>query len=80
MHPCFVSAGFGTPRWYRPLAAADPAAWERWLADLAAVYGAQLQQHAEGHQQQQQLLLLQQSQPVLEQLADFTINLACAMR
>ncbi|WIA20478.1 hypothetical protein OEZ85_004882 [Tetradesmus obliquus] len=72
--------GFGTPRWSRPLAAADPAAWEAWLADMAAVYTAQLQQQAEANglnnQQQQQ----QQQQPVLEQLADFTVSLACAMR
>lgn len=77
--------GFGTPRWNRPLAAADPAAWEAWLADMAAVYTTQLQQqqqqqaaavsHANNNHQQQ----LQQ-QPALEQLADFTVSLACAMR
>jgi hypothetical protein len=81
-----LPAGFGTPRWYRPLAAADPAAWEAWLADLAAVHCAQLQQQAEASQQQgqqpeaSQQQQQQQQQQVLEQVADFTINLACAMR
>jgi hypothetical protein len=45
------------------------------------VYSAQLQQQqqAEGIEKQQQQQQ-QQQQPVLEQLADFTVSLACAMR
>lgn len=90
-----VLAGFGTPRWYRPLAAADPAAWEAWLADVAAVYSALLQQQmdravrrpADASSEEAQgvdMELLgqaqQQQQPLQEQLADFIISLACAMR
>jgi hypothetical protein len=71
--------GFGTPRWSRPMAAADPAAWEHWLANLTAVYADRLahqQQQSQQHHQQQQ----QPSEQLLQELADFTICLACSMR
>lgn len=130
-----VLADAGTPRWYRPLAAADPAAWENWLADVAAVYATLLQQEQQQHQpsaihttgtsataatafvQQHGAVLfnssgsssdlgsciaaaaasgrdswpavarrgaglnpVQQQQHLLEQLAEFMIDLACCMR
>lgn len=74
--------GFGTPRWSRPMAAADPAAWEHWLANLTAVYADRLahqqQQSQQQHQQHQQRQ--QPGEQLLQELADFIICLACSMR
>lgn len=63
------------------MAAADPAAWEGWLANLTITYANLLA--AQLQQQQQQQLQLNCSGNDLElqqQLADFTISLACSMR
>ncbi|KAF8057151.1 PIG-K [Scenedesmus sp. PABB004] len=85
-----MAIGWGTPRWNRPLAAADPASWSAWLGDVSAAWAAGTQR---------ELLRPQRRQPTpqpgeqpepplpggaepaaLEQLADFAIALACAMR
>lgn len=74
---CVLPAvGFGTPRWSRPLAAADPAAWEQWLGQVTAAYAALVDASLTQHQQQQHINL----QPLLHQLAEFVISLACSMR
>jgi hypothetical protein len=55
------------------MAAADPAAWEHWLATLASVYTGLLAQ-------QQQQHTADAPRELLQQLADFTICLVCSMR
>jgi hypothetical protein len=63
-----LQTGFGTPRWSRPLAAADPAAWEQWLAGVTQVWAA-------GAEQQQQA-----QDALTQQLAEYVTALACSMR
>jgi hypothetical protein len=55
------------------MAAADPAAWEHWLATLASVYTHLLAQQQQHH-------AVDAPQELLQQLADFTICLVCSMR
>jgi hypothetical protein len=82
LHLCIwlCNAGFGTPRWSRPMAAADPAAWEYWLAKLTTVYADLLAQQLLLQQQQNGQLAPAAAEQLLQQLADFTICLACSMR
>jgi hypothetical protein len=66
--------GFGTPRWSRPLAAADPAAWEAFLADVGAVWAAEEQLIA------QSAAASSSEPPLAQRVTDLVVSLACCMR
>jgi hypothetical protein len=76
------------------MSAADPAAWEQWLANIANVYAYLLANQLITQQQQQQqqesasapaamvasAAATAAEEGLLQQLADFTISLVCSMR
>jgi hypothetical protein len=62
------------------MAAAEPAAWEHWLAKLSTVYADLLAQQLLQEQEQSGQLAPAAAEQLLQQLTDFTICLACSMR